>query len=847
MDSRFAPRETRWVTTLLAAFATSILQVSGQAADKVTFDDHILPIFESACLNCHNPDKKRGDLDLSNFAGVMAGGSGGEVAAAGDGAGALLYATIIHAAEPFMPPRGEKLAKKDADLVKAWIDGGLLENKSSKAKKPSGPRIAKLDVDPSAKPEGPPPMPGNLNLEPAVTSSRNTTVQDMDCSPWAPLLAVTAQKQILLYNTDTLRLAAILPFPAGFPETVSFHPTGKYLVAGGGIAGKSGTTHTWDITTGRMLMTNGREFDSVLAASLRLDLGGVAFGGPSRLIKLWDTQNGEEIKAIKKHTDWVTSLSYSPDGVLLATGDRNGGVWVWEAHTGNEFHNLRGHGGGINAIAWRADSNLVGTASEDGQVIFWEMNNGGQVKRFTAHSGGTLSLDYARNGEFVTSGRNREVKIWKSDFNLKKALPTFNEMVVETAITHDGKRIFTADWNGVIEAWDATTFQKIGTLSGNPPRIADRIQGLEKALSSAPENTASTLAALEAARTKISQLQASLAKTEAAVRAGEKEKDRITAEKGTLEATLAQTNSSIDSLGKNVREDMSQALTLAQDRSDAHQQAIARVEAEIKTFQIAPLEVVREKLAAEAHRLREQAEHQPGDTVLKNQADEAARKLANHEAKLTEIRSRLQSAEDKLKDLTSQSDAIASNVSEAGKALNAANRQLQALDTSRKEITAQVLAADAALKENNTKLATHRAALKPAQENLATSQKALAEPKASYEKASAHEAKIRGDLKFWRAAEVNAKALVITEKRDTLKSAQDEESAAADSISRQLEEFRTELSKIESRKGVLTGQLDKLSKEVMSLRESLARRQPLLDQAERESEALQMQYKKLSE
>ena len=90
-------------------------------------------------------------------------------------------------------------------------------------------------------------------------------------------------------------------------------------------------------------------------------------------------------------------------------------------------------------------------------------------------------------------------------------------------------------------------------------------------------------------------------------------------------------------------------------------------------------------------------------------------------------------------------------------------------------------------------------------------------------------------------------ALVITEKRDTLKSAQDEESAAADSISRQLEEFRTELSKIESRKGVLTGQLDKLSKEVMSLRESLARRQPLLDQAERESEAIQMQYKKLSE
>ena len=181
-----------------------------------------------------------------------------------------------------MPPRGEKLAKKEADIIRAWIDGGMLENKSSKAKKPSGPKIAKLDVDPSAKPEGPPPMPGNINLEPAVTSNRNTVVNDMACSPWAPLLAITGQKQVLLYNTDTLRLAAIIPFPRGFPETVSFHPTGKYLMAGGGIPGKSGTTYTWDVATGKMLMSNGREFDSVLAASLRLDLGGVALGRVAR-------------------------------------------------------------------------------------------------------------------------------------------------------------------------------------------------------------------------------------------------------------------------------------------------------------------------------------------------------------------------------------------------------------------------------------------------------------------------------------------------------------------------------------------------------------------------------------
>ena len=69
-------------------------------------------------------------------------------------------------------------------------------------------------------------------------------------------------------------------------------------------------------------MRNGKSLDSVLGASLRLDLAAVATGGSSRLLKLLDTQTGEEAKSIKKHTDWITSISYSPDGVLLAKLDQ---------------------------------------------------------------------------------------------------------------------------------------------------------------------------------------------------------------------------------------------------------------------------------------------------------------------------------------------------------------------------------------------------------------------------------------------------------------------------------------------------------------------------------------------
>ena len=832
----------------IASMATALFVMvsGGYAQKKITYEDDILPIFESACLNCHNADKKKGDLDLSNFSGIMAGGAGGTVADPGEGADSILYGTIVHSLEPFMPPRGEKLSKKDADLVRDWISGGMLENKSSRAKKPSGPRIAKLDVDPSARPDGPPPMPEHLSLEPSVTSTRNTVVNDMAASPWAPLLAVTGQKQVLLYNTDTLKLAGILPFPEGFPETLSFHPTGKYLTAGGGVPGKSGSTYTWDITTGRMLMSNGREFDSVLATSLRLDLGGVALGGPSRLIKLWDTQSGEEIKSIKKHTDWVTAVSYSPDGVLLTTGDRNGGLWVWEAGTGNEFHTLRGHTGGITAVSWRADSNIVGTASEDGQVIFWEMNNGGQVKKLNAHAGGTLSLDYARTGEFVTSGRNREVKIWKADFTLKKSLTGFSEMVVETAITNDGKRVFTADWNGIIEAWDGNTFEKVGQLSGNPPRIADRISVLQQDLEAAPGATAAARKALEAAEKGVRTAETSLAEVTTSLAEQKKQVSELEKETAQFALALSETNTSLDTLGKTIREELSSALTQAQRRSKKHNASIASATLEVQAIAIAPLEEREKRLVRELQQLREAAEAQPEDAALKQKVTETAMKLADHQSVLAEMRLKMTQAESNLTTLQKLTAAIASSELEARSQLQQSNEQLQTLSSSRSDITRNMAAAKSSLASANKQLVMRQAALKKAEAHLASQQKALTGPAAELQRAHNFEKKLKENLKFWQAAKVNARAIVITEKRDSLKAQQEQETSALESNTRERGNSQSDLNSLENRKEALIGQLKELNAEMASLKQSIADRKPLLEEAERESKDLQKRYLELS-
>lgn len=447
------------------------------AQEKISYDDHILPLFEQACLNCHNPDKTRGGLDLSTFAATMKGGSSGKIVEPGD-ASSTLVKLVKQTAEPIMPPEGEKLSAAQIDLLAKWIEGGLLENKSSVARKPEKPKFeTALRSDPGAKPDGPPPMPEHLLLEPPVVTERATAVHAIAASPWAPLLAVTAQRQILLHHTETLELIGILPFPEGTPISLAFTPDARYLIVGGGVPGKSGFTVTFDVISGARVVTAGREFDSILAADIRPSFDIVATGGPSKLLNLWQTSTGERVHSVKKHTDWITSLDISPDGILLASGDRNGGVWVWEAETANEFHTLRAHQAAITSLAFRSDSNILASASEDGSVRFWEMNNGGEVRKIDAHPGGVTAFAFTGNGSFVTAGRDNSAKLWKADFNMLReiklpALPT------AAAFDGEGKRAFVADSQGNIHAFSAEEkgSADITAFPTNPPSIEARLK-----------------------------------------------------------------------------------------------------------------------------------------------------------------------------------------------------------------------------------------------------------------------------------------------------------------------------------------------------------------------------------
>jgi WD40 repeat protein len=468
------------VSVLLIAAGIAQAQAPKAEPPKgaVTYRDHVLPILRKHCLNCHNADKSSSDLNVTTYQALMAGGSSGEAVKAGSPDQSLLFKVTSHQIEPKMPPKGPKITDSELATIKTWIENGAPETAVGAAKSAA----RKIDIDPVAvttgRPKGPPPMPVKLPDVTLPRTERPHPVTAMAASPWAPLLAVAGHERVLLYHTDTLKLLGTLAFPERIPHVLKFSRNGKWLLAAGGRGASAGKAVIWDVVTGNRITEIGDEADIVLAADVSPNHKLVALGGPGKLIKIYDTATGELKHKIKKHTDWVTAMEFSPDGTMLATGDRNGGAYVWEAESGGIVFTLGDHRDAITALSWRADSQMLASSSEDGRVILWYAEDGFPTRSFNAQADGrggaraklpgVLSVQYARNGQLVTCGRDNTARLWAPNANQVAKLDGFTDVPSRVAFAHDGERVFVGDFTGKVRVWTTKDTKPVGELTTNP-------------------------------------------------------------------------------------------------------------------------------------------------------------------------------------------------------------------------------------------------------------------------------------------------------------------------------------------------------------------------------------------
>jgi Planctomycete cytochrome C/WD domain, G-beta repeat len=475
---------TRFLITLsLTAISLPNILADGK---NPTFNDDVLPVIKQHCGNCHSNDKQKGGLNLATFGVTMAGGSSGAVIVPGDPDKSRFYTMTAHKEEPKMPPSGTKIPDAQLALLKLWIEQGGKETATSKVSVAMKPKVEiGLKSVGKGKPEGPPPMPlaGKLKLDPLVRARRPGAVLGLAASPWAPLVAVGGQKQVMLYHADTGDMLGILPFEHGQINSIKFSRNAKFLIVAGGRGGMSGQAVLYNIETGdKVTQVGSAESDAILSADISADQTMIAIGTPTKLVRIYSTADGSVLSTIKKHTDWVTAVEFSPDGVLLASGDRNGGAFVWEAATAREFHTLRGHTAMITDLSWRADSNLLASGSLDTTIRLWEMENGQPVKNWGAHPAGVESVRFSMDGRLASTGRDKLTKFWDANGGLQKQFDALPETGLRVAISHDSTKVIGGDWGGTLKFWNLADARVLAIADTNPAPMIEQLAAAEKAI-----------------------------------------------------------------------------------------------------------------------------------------------------------------------------------------------------------------------------------------------------------------------------------------------------------------------------------------------------------------------------
>lgn len=199
MSFRFFPAALVLIGVLLPT-AGAEQPVADDASPKINYEDHIKPIFRQHCLSCHNQGESKGGLALDTHASLMSGGGSGEIVYDGDYEGSRLWQLITHEDTPVMPPGQDKIPEEQIKLIEAWIQGGLLENAGSKAAKKKTNSLAFVSSG-GGRPEGPAAMPETVPQAVPVVTARAAAITAVAASPWAPLVAVAGQRQVVLYHS----------------------------------------------------------------------------------------------------------------------------------------------------------------------------------------------------------------------------------------------------------------------------------------------------------------------------------------------------------------------------------------------------------------------------------------------------------------------------------------------------------------------------------------------------------------------------------------------------------------------------------------------------------------------
>ncbi|AMV18060.1 DUF1549 domain-containing protein [Planctomyces sp. SH-PL14] len=416
--------------------ATSPLHAEERPADKVSYHQHIRPIFQAHCQGCHQPARPNGAYVMTGFDQLVAGGeSGSKAIVPGKPDESHLLAEITPTEGKAEMPKGKPpLASTDIDLIRRWIAQGAVDDTPANARQ-------RFDVN----------HPPVYSRPPVITS--------LDISPDGRLLAVAGFHEVLIHRADGSGLVARLVGLSERIESARFSPDGKRIAVTGGLPGRMGELQVWNLAEdmaagtwkGELALSVPVTFDTIYGASWSPDGQLVAVGCSDKTIRAFNSTTGEQVFFNMSHDDWVVDTAFSVDGSNLVSVGRDMTAKLYDVKTQRFIDNITSITpgalkGGLQAVTRHPQRDEIVVASSDGVPRLYRMqrvtsrvigDDANNIRKFPEMKGRVFGVDFSGDGKRVVACSSLDGKgqvfISSCDFDTK--LPDEIRAIVSKVVT----------------------------------------------------------------------------------------------------------------------------------------------------------------------------------------------------------------------------------------------------------------------------------------------------------------------------------------------------------------------------------------------------------------------------
>ncbi len=443
-------------------FVVLALAASSLTAAEADFDQHIFPLLDKHCIECHSADDADGGLNMETFAGLMKGGESGAAVAAGKAEESLLVKFLegrsgVEGKNRFMPPgKREHLKPDEIAIFKQWILAGA-KGPSTVAQKPAMPR--KVDT-PKILPKGE----VKRGIHAAAFSEKSQ------------FIAVGRHGEVELVNPVTRAVVRKLAGFRGKVSALAFSPDGAFIFAAGGEPGIGGDVRKWKVADGSLVKEFAGHTDAAYAVAVSPDGKVIATGGYDQKVKLWNAETGAEIKTLSGHNGAVFGLAFRPDGKVLASTSADRTVKLWAMPAGERLDTFSQPLKEQMAVVFSKDGKHLFAAGADSRIRQWQVSAAAKegtnpllISRF-AHEGTILQLALSADGTMLaSSSSDKTVKVWNpADVTEKRALEKQSDWPNALAFA-DKTQCVIGRLDGSLAVHDAATGAAV--MPPPPPKV----------------------------------------------------------------------------------------------------------------------------------------------------------------------------------------------------------------------------------------------------------------------------------------------------------------------------------------------------------------------------------------